>query len=60
MGPRQLELPPNSPLSRFGRLVADGMGLAIYVEGIGMVLVKFGNRTDTIVGQKFIFIQHGL
>ena len=41
------------PAARFGRLVADGMGLAIYVEGVGMVLVIFGNRADTISSSSY-------
>ena len=39
---------------------AEGMGLAVHIKAVRMVLVKFGNRADTIGGQKFVFIQHGL
>ena len=41
---------------RFSRLVADGMGSTVYVKRIGMLLVVFRQRSDAVLGQKFVFI----
>ena len=58
IGPRQLELPPNIPVFGFGRQIVHAVLLSSGVEGVGMLLVKFGKRPDAVGAEKFILVEH--
>ena len=58
--PAPVGVATKKPALGLGRLIVDGVRLAIHMKLVRIFSVESGNRADTELGQKFIFIQHRL
>src|SRR6516165_4525577 len=58
IGPRQLELPPNIPLSESSGTITDPILLSANVEDIGVLGVIARQRANPIGAQELVLVEH--